>query len=179
MSECGAIRLRGPSCESPSKCLHHFAHVLLLLSASLTTFAFTTAQSTTAHLNVHNSSHGSGAIVAPLTGYGVVLGTSDARIESGRSDSRSRGFWCNGSICTRDGAILAVCLLVYDVFGFVRVTLIETLAQPREDHRDRWQTGGRQDKEGFSVAHMYPASLGAPACEYTSLVRSLSLSSQL
>ena len=81
--------------------------------------------------------------MVPLTGYGVVLGTSDARIESGRSDPRSRGFWCNGSICTRDGAILAVCLLVYDVFGFVRLTLIETLAQPREDHRDRWQTGER------------------------------------
>ena len=78
----------------------------------------------------------------PLIGYGVVLGTPDARIECGRSDSR--GFWCNGSLCARDGVIPAVCMHVYDVLGFVRATSIEILAQPREDHRDRWQTGGRR-----------------------------------
>ena len=83
--DCGAIRLRGPSCESPSKCHHNFAHVFLLLSASLTTFACTTAQPTTAHLNIHNSTHGSGAIVVPLVGFVVVLETSDAIIESGRT----------------------------------------------------------------------------------------------
>ena len=32
----------------------------------------------------------------------------------------------------------------YDVSSLVRVTSIEILAQPREDHRDRWQTGGRR-----------------------------------
>ena len=49
----------------------------------------------------------------PLTG----LGTPDVRIESGRSDSRSHGFWC--------------CMHVYDVLGFVRVTSIEILATRR------------------------------------------------
>ena len=49
-----------------------------------------------------------------------------------------------GSLCARDGAIPAVCMHVYDVLCFVRATSIEILAQPREDHRDRWQTGGRR-----------------------------------
>ena len=33
-----------------------------------------------------------------------------------------------GSLCARDGAILAVCMHVYDVLGVVRVTSIEILA---------------------------------------------------
>ena len=37
----------------------------------------------------------------------------------------------------------------------------------------------RGDKEGCVVAHVFAASLGASACEYTILVGSLSLSSQL
>ena len=39
------------------------------------------------------------------------------------------------SLCARDGAILAVCMHVHDVLSVVRVTSIETLAQPREDPR--------------------------------------------
>ena len=38
---------------------------------------------------------------------------------------------------------------------------------------------GSKRKEGCVVAHMFTASLGAPACEHTIPVGSLSLSSQL
>ena len=153
MCGCGAIRLRGPSYESPSKGHLHVAHVFLLLSASTTALAFTTAQPTTAHLNIHNSTHGSeadrgtrGMLVRcdePLTGRGVVLGPM-RELGVGGATRAVAASGALGSLCARDGAILAVCMRVYDVSGFVRVTSIEILAQPREDHRDRCQTGGRQ-----------------------------------
>ena len=48
-----------------------------------------------------------------------------------------------GSLCARDGAIPAVCMHLYGVLDFARAASIEILAQPRQDHRDRWQTCGR------------------------------------
>ena len=62
----------------------------------------------------------------------------------GRATRAVAASGATGSLCARDGAILAVCMHVYDVLGFVRVTSIEILAQLREDHRDRYQTGGRR-----------------------------------
>ena len=77
----------------------------------------------------------------PLTGYGVVLGTPDARIECGGATRAVAATGAVGSLCARDGAIPAVCMHVHNVLGSVRATSIDTLAQPRDDHRDRWQTG--------------------------------------
>ena len=62
-TSCAVVEPFGSEAQSPSKCHPHAAHVFLLLSASLTALAFTTAQPTTAHLNIHNSTHGGGAIV--------------------------------------------------------------------------------------------------------------------
>ena len=78
----------------------------------------------------------------PLTSHGVVLGTLDARIEWAERLAQVAASGAIGSLCAGDGAIEAVCMHVYDVLGFVRVTSFEMLAQPREDHRDRCQTGG-------------------------------------
>ena len=79
-----------------------------------------------------------------LIGHGVALGTPDARIESGGATRAVAASGAMVSLRARDGAVLAVCMHVYDVLGFVRVTSIEILAQSREDHRDRCQTGGRR-----------------------------------
>ena len=56
----------------------------------------------------------------------------------------TRAVAASSSLRARDGGILAVCMHVYDVLGFVRLTSIEILALPREDHRDRCQTVGRR-----------------------------------
>ena len=92
-------RLRGPSCESPSKCHLHVAHVFLLSSASLTTFV-SPLRPRQHDLNIHNSTHGSGACYGtcgklvkcdePFTGYDVVLGTSDANWEWAKRLAQSR-----------------------------------------------------------------------------------------
>ena len=83
----------------------------------------------------------------PLTGHGVVLSLErpmrELRVGGATRTAAASG--AIGSLCARDGAILAesvrTCMMSWVLSEF---TSIEILAQPREDHRDRCQTGGRR-----------------------------------
>ena len=148
---CGAIRLEAQSCQSPSKDDLHVAHVFLLLSASLTTLASPLRSPTTAHLNIHNSTHGGRALAELVEGWRGVMNLSRAMVLSlerpmrelrvSGASSAVAAFRAIESLCERDGAFLVVCMQVHDGLGFVRVTAMETLAQPREEHHWKTVTG--------------------------------------
>ena len=110
MCGCGSSRLRGPSSETckqrSSSCCTCLPPVVCVTDYTL---PYATAQPTTAHLNIHNSTHGSGAIVELVEGWWGVMNLSLAMVLSlerptvGGSTRAVAASGAIGSLCARDG----------------------------------------------------------------------------